>query len=84
MVLDHHAIGQRMRIDNARPSLASIVNDARRRSRRKLWLALTIIIVSVLLIAATATLLVYMASQGIDLRSAITPGLSHNSVKWPF
>lgn len=82
MLLDQHATGQRMWTDNPRPPLPSFVNDARG-SRRKLLLVLAIIVVSGLLVAATATLLVSMANQGIDLRSAITPGLSHNSVKWP-
>lgn len=83
MLLDHHTTGQRIRTDNPRPPLPLFVNDARGRSRRKLLLVLTIIVVSGLLVAGTATLLVSMANQGIDVRSAITPGLSHNSVKWP-
>jgi hypothetical protein len=83
MLLDQHATGQRMWTDNRRPPLPSFVDDARGRSRRRLLLVLAIIVVSGLLVADTATLLVSMANQGIDLRSAITPGLSHNSVKWP-
>lgn len=81
--LDHSPIGQRLWVDSPRLSVSSLENDARGRSRRKLLLGLMIIIVSGLLVGATAILLVHMAHQGIDLRSAITPGLSNNNVKWP-
>jgi hypothetical protein len=82
--LDHSPIGQRLWVDSPPLSVSSLENDdANGRSRRKLLLGLMIIIVSGLLVGATAILLVHMAHQGIDLRSPISPGLSNNNVKWP-